>query len=446
MPRHAKQTPVKYTSREYASIRTDLIEHAKRYYPDTFQDFSEASFGSLMLDTVAYVGDMLSFYVDYQANESFLDTALEYNNIIKLGRQVGYKFQQAAASSGIVAFFIVAPANSDGAGVDDKYLPVLKKGSIVAGKHGNQYTLVEDISFANPKNEIVVGEVNQATGVPTSYAIKAYGTVISGLVAQQTLAIGEFERFLRIGLASSHITEVVRVFDAAGHEYYEVDYLSQDVIYREVTNTAPTGTEVPSLIKPFVVPRRFLTFQERGKTFLQFGYGSEDELDNAERALDSSNITLDLHGKNYVTDQSFDPAKLISTDKLGVGPSNTVLTIVYRVNTNRTTNASAGSITEVSRPTIVFPTKQAINAIQTRKIIASLEAFNEDPIIGSAALPSTTELKERIRGSFASQNRAVTKQDYITMVYQMPSQFGSIKRCTIAVSYTHLTLPTILRV
>ena len=56
--------PINYTSREFSSIREDLIQIAERFYPDTFRDFSEASFGSLMLDTVAYVGDQLSFYLD----------------------------------------------------------------------------------------------------------------------------------------------------------------------------------------------------------------------------------------------------------------------------------------------------------------------------------------------------------------------------------------------
>ena len=90
-----KVVPVKYTSRDFQSIKDDLVNYAKRYYSDTFKDFNEASFGSLMLDTVSYVGDVLSFYLDYQANESFLDTAIEYENVVKLGRQFGYKFRGA---------------------------------------------------------------------------------------------------------------------------------------------------------------------------------------------------------------------------------------------------------------------------------------------------------------------------------------------------------------
>ena len=83
--------PINYTSRDFNSIKQDLVNYAKRYYPTTFKDFNEASFGSLMLDMVSYIGDQLSFYTDYQANESFLDTAMEYDNVVRLAKQLGYK-------------------------------------------------------------------------------------------------------------------------------------------------------------------------------------------------------------------------------------------------------------------------------------------------------------------------------------------------------------------
>ena len=64
MSKKRKIVPIDYTSRDFNSIREDLMTYVRRYYPDTYKDFSEASFGSLMLDTVSYVGDMLSFYLD----------------------------------------------------------------------------------------------------------------------------------------------------------------------------------------------------------------------------------------------------------------------------------------------------------------------------------------------------------------------------------------------
>ena len=95
-----KVIPIKYTNRQFEGIRDDLIEHVKRYYPNTFKDFNETSFGSLVLDTVAYVGDILSFYLDYQVNESFLDTAVEYDNVVRLAQQLGYRFKGNPAHRG----------------------------------------------------------------------------------------------------------------------------------------------------------------------------------------------------------------------------------------------------------------------------------------------------------------------------------------------------------
>ena len=101
-----KIIPINYTSRDFDSIRQELENFARRYYPNTYQDFNEASFGSLMLDTVAYVGDILSFYLDYQTNESFLDSAVEYSNVLRLARQLGYKQTTSPASYGLLTFYI----------------------------------------------------------------------------------------------------------------------------------------------------------------------------------------------------------------------------------------------------------------------------------------------------------------------------------------------------
>ena len=122
-----KRTPIKYTSRDFESIKQDLIDYARRYYPEVYRDFNEASFGSLMIDTVAYVGDILSFYLDYQVNESFLDSAAEYDNVRRLARQLGYKPAGAPSSTGVVSFYIVVPANSVGLGPDSTYLPILRE-------------------------------------------------------------------------------------------------------------------------------------------------------------------------------------------------------------------------------------------------------------------------------------------------------------------------------
>ena len=422
---------INYTSRDFNSIKNDLVNYAKRYYPDTFQDFNEAGFGALMLDTVSYVGDILSYYVDYSANETFLDTAVEYDNILKLGRQMGFRFTGSRSSSGIASFYIIVPVSTTGLGPDANYIPILKRGSALSSDAGAMFMLNEDVIFSNSKNEVVVAAANENTGVPTHFAIKATGQVISGEIREESIEIGDFEKFKRIELSNENITEVLGCFDSEGHEYFKVDYLSQDVIFTSVTNRDTSSNDrAPNLLKPVVVPRRFTVEQEKEKTFLQFGFGSERGM-TGDPLIDPSTTILDFHAKNYVTETSFDPANLLGTDKLGVSPANTTLRIVYRINTSENVNVGADGLTSVGDVEFQFNNINTLDADKLGAVQNSLEVFNEDPILGDITLPSTKELKIRIYDTFASQNRAVTAQDYRALSYQMPGEFGAIKRVSV---------------
>ena len=148
--------PINYTSRDFQTIKNDLENYAKRYYPTTFKDFSEASFGSLMLDMVAYVGDQLSFYADFQANESFLDSAIRFENIVRLSETLGYKHSGASRSTGQVTFYMLVPVAPSSRAPDTNYLPILQAGTTLTGESNAVFTLVEDVDFANPDNEITV--------------------------------------------------------------------------------------------------------------------------------------------------------------------------------------------------------------------------------------------------------------------------------------------------
>ena len=138
---------IRYTDRDFNTIKESLVNYAKRYYPNVFQDFSEASFGSLMLDTVSYVGDVLSFYLDYQVNESFIDTATEYDNVLRLGEQVGYYPSLRSPSFGVVSLFILVPTSPNGTGPDTDYLPIIAKGSKYSTAAGDTFELLEDVDF-----------------------------------------------------------------------------------------------------------------------------------------------------------------------------------------------------------------------------------------------------------------------------------------------------------
>ena len=191
-----KKPIIDYTSKDFASIKKELVNYAKKYYPETFKDFNEASFGSLMLDMVSYVGDMLSFYTDYQANESFLSTALEYQNILKLAEQMGYRYQPNASSFGEISLFVKIPATTTGGEPNYTYAPIIKRGSLFSSVSGELFTLVEDVDFKNSNEKVLVASSNVEGNAPTHFALKAKGAVISGQLFSQDFVVGDYKKFL----------------------------------------------------------------------------------------------------------------------------------------------------------------------------------------------------------------------------------------------------------
>jgi len=429
MPDEQKKiVPIDYTHREYQNIRKDLLQIAERLYPDTFQDFSEASFGSLMVDAVAYVGDQMSFYLDYNVNETFLDTAYQYNNVLRHGRIMGYRDTGRPSTHGQAALFILVPASSTGIGPDTDYIPVLKRGSRFSSNTGLSFVLTENIDFADPKNPVVSARIDPSTGAPTYYAVKAYGTVVSGFFAVERVTVGAYERFKRIKLSNSNVSEVISVIDSQGKEYFEVGFLSQDMIYKEVTNNNFKNDNVPSIIKPYLVSRKFVVERERNNTFLQFGSGKSTE---SNVVAEPQKVAMDIFGKSYVTDTTFDPTRLSKNENFGIVPSDTTLTITYRATNPTDSNLAVGSLTNTVSGDFRFKNREQLSAATVNTIISSLEVSNEQPIVGNVTNANTDELKTRVFDTFPTQNRAVTQADYENVVYRMPGKFGSVARVSV---------------
>tara|TARA_Y100001973_G_scaffold14185_1_gene20300 strand:- start:3880 stop:5703 length:1824 start_codon:yes stop_codon:yes gene_type:complete len=432
-----KRVPIDYTSRDYLSIRESLIDHAKRYYPDTFQDFNEAGFGSLMIDSVAYIGDIMSLYLDYQANEGFIETAIEEENILKIGRQMGYKNQGPSVSTGLVQIYIEIPANADGT-PNTEYTPIVRKGSTFGSVDGGTFTLTEDVNFNDDNIDILVSKVSDATSVPTFYVLRASGEVTSGVQDIETLDVDDFVEFRKIEIgedANGPIIEVLKVEDLEGNEYFQVDNLSQDIIHKGIVNKDTTTNKfVPNLLKPFLVPRRFTVERDAsGKIFIQFGGGSDTD-DVNDVVSDPSKVNLQMHGKEYISSTYFDPNSLAYRNtKLGIGPSNTSLNITYRLadGSASTSNAAANSVVTTIDVIMDFNDESSLDETLVGNVRASSEVDNSEAIVGDVNFPTTDELRQRIMSTFATQNRAVTREDYIYLSYAMPNQFGSIKRANM---------------
>ena len=404
---------------------------AKVHYPDTYKDFSENSFGSFILDAVSYVGDQLSFYLDYQVNETFLETAIEYDNIKRMAENYGYTYAPRPAAFGMAVFYVLVPASSTGLGPDPRYIPVLRTGTEVQSQTNINFVLTEDVDFNHPKNSVVAARFSASSGKPTQYAIRAFGQIKSSLRYRTTVPVGDFTKFRRVRVGPGSIIDVVSVFDSEGHEYFKVENLTQDIIHEETVNPNVKSDGVRSILKPKAVKRRFVVVQDSSGTYLQFGSGSDEEVTTVDH-LDPSQVALQMSGRDYISDDQFDPTKLLYSDSLGICPSNTTLTVIYEKNAADSINLSSNSITRMANRILTFPNRTATSDITVENAVTnSLEVSNEKPIVGNTSIPTAEEVKIRSYSAFASQSRIVTKNDYETYCYHMPAKFGSVKRANV---------------
>jgi len=427
-----KIKPINYTSRDFRTIKADLVDYAKRYYPDSYQDFNVSSFGSLMLDTVSYIGDIMSFYLDYQTNETFLNRATEVKNVINIARQLGYKYKNTFSSTGNITFYALIPTKTTHPGPNPAYYPIIKEGTTLVSSGGSSFILAEDVRFDSPHSNVVVGRVDETTGDPTYYAVKVSGKIISGQIVEEIFQIEDFIRFRKIFLQNSDIVEIISITDSDRNEYYEVENLSQNTIFKNISKTKDLSYDYRQIMRPIIAPRRFVHEFDGTENYIQFGYGSEDEiLDN--QVADPSSVALKMEGKDYITDKSFDPMKMLQTDKLGISPSNTTITVRMRINNSSNVNAPIGTITNIEGLISDFDNLTSLNSTKLAYVRRSIQAYNDEPIVGDSSDITAEEIKIRAMAAFSAQNRAVTASDYEYLTYNMDPKFGSIKRCKILV-------------
>lgn len=421
---------INYLSRDFEAIKNELVEYAKRYYPNQYSDFTEASFGSFILDAVAYIGDVMSFQLDYQSNENLMASAINRDNILKIAKQMGYKDPLSPNTTGFVTVYVAVPSAANNTGPDLDYLPVLKEGTSFNSIDGAVFVLTEDIDFSESDTEFIVSEVDDTTGIPTKYAARRKAPIASGLIEKIDKVVpnrSSTDGFLRLEIPESEVIEIISVTDIEGNVYYEVDSLTQDIVYKSFINDNTTSSNTLKVLMPTVAARRFIVEYNDDVAVLIFGNGAEDSTSALDSINDPTRVVLQKHGKDYISSTILDPTALTKTRRLGIGPSNTTLTITYRYNSSSILSAAANAINEVSEAVFVFSTAATDQATKDA-ITNSLEVENEEPIAGNRTVFSDEELKQVAAGFMAAQNRIVTTQDYESFSYRLPSEFGSIKR------------------
>mgnify|MGYP003134545879 CR=1 FL=1 len=435
-----KHKEVAYTSKDFKSLRNDLRRYMLTHFSDSIVDFSDASLGGMFLDLGAYVGDVLTYYMDHQFNENNIETAVERDNLERLIKEAGVKIPAAAPAFADVNLEIVVPATIDNEGIfipETSALPTIRKNSIFSTPSGTKFYLLEDVNFSerdSANNLLAQQKIGNTSGnAIINFILTRKGLVSSAKIKTETISIDDrIVPFRTITLTEDNVNEIVSVIDSLGDNYYEVDSLSQDTVFRSLDNASYDSSDVSSRLELLHAPKRFVATRSvnTGKTTLRFGSGNEDSFDE-DIIPDPSEHAIRLFGdRKAFTSVSIDPNSFLNTQTLGISPRNTTLTINYRHGGGLGDNVSAGDINSID--TLITRFMTSTTASDEAAVRASLSVFNPRPASGGEDEPTLEELRNIAIFNRSAQNRIVTREDLIARVYSMPSQFGRVFRAAVS--------------
>ena len=426
---------VNYLNKDFSDFRDNLIEFAKVYFPNTYNDFNESSPGMMFIEMAAYVGDVLSYYIDSSFRESLLAYAEEKRNIYTIAQSFGYKPKVTSPASAVLDVFQSVPALNEKP--DMRYALNVKAGSTVnASSTGTTFRILEDCNFnfssSYDPREVTILESD--SGTITKFLLKKKVKAESGAIITEKFTFSSAEKYSQIKLANSDVIEIISCIDSDGNDWFEVDSLARDTIFQDMesnTLNSPDLVEdretVPYILKLKKVSRRFTTFiNENDQTILRFGAGISDNPDE-EIIPNPDMVGSNLPGSPSKLTSAFDPSNFLKTKAFGLAPSNTTLTIKYSYGGGIDDNVNSGDIVNIS--SISYDIQDALLSADTVQSTKDSVAFtNPNPATGGSSGQTIREVRESALAYYQSQQRSVTKDDYIVRAYSLPPKYGNIAK------------------
>jgi len=436
---------ISYLGKDFGQFRKGLIDFTKQYFPDTYVDFNESSPGMVFLELAAYVGDVLSYYADSNLKESMLEQASERANIFDIAKSLGYNPNNVVPAYVTLDVFHIIPSIGAGAAVapDFNYALSIKPGMRVKQNNGAAiFRTLDSIDFAYSSStsptEITIYESNATTKLPTYYLLKKQVRAVSGDVKTATYSFTTPLAYDKIVLPDTNISEIISVVESDGDNWYQVPYLAQDTIFEDVPNLAENDPDLaqyrassPSLLKLKKTAKRYITrLRSDNKLELQFGAGISDNNDE-EIVPNPDNVGNGLAGFRRNVDVDIDPSNFLYTRTYGQAPSNTTLTITYTIGNGVVDNVPANVLTLVN----FVEYNDDINTSNSGNLVnfvkSTVAVNNSGPASGAKTSDSLQDIKNNALANFATQNRLVTREDYIIRAYSMPAKFGSVAKAYI---------------
>jgi len=440
------QKDINYVGKDFSSFKENLIDFTKTYFPNTYSDFNDASPGMVFIEMASYIGDVLSFYQDIQLKESLLNHATERKNLLSIAQSFGYKPKVTSPAITTLTMYMLVPSDGNGSNPapDSRYYVKIKEGMEVSSNSGIIFRAIDEIDFSNKNDrEIDVYERNLTTGAPTYFLITKKVKAISATEISTTanLPVGDTE-YPTINLEETNIISIVSVKDAEGNEYYEVPYLAQESIFIDRQNKTSNANEnlashsldVPYILEVKKVPRRFSTKINADNTIeLQFGSGDVSLSDDVILP-NTKNIGLGLANSIQRTNTGIDPANFLKTNTFGIAPAGKSLTIKYLVGGGISSNVNSQELNKITRieynEDLLSIDSAVLPGYQAGK--ETLVVNNLESATGGRDEESIEEIRQNGLAMFGSQNRAVTKQDYVVRALSMPAKYGSVAKVCVS--------------
>ena len=436
---------IRYTDRDFNTIRNQLIQYSKTYFPDTYNDFTETSTGMLFIEMASYVGDVLSFYLDNQIQETFIQKARQNQNLYALAYSLGYVPKVTTVASCPIDFYQQVPAILSASVYipDYNYALLVPENTQITSVNDNTIKFLTkdavDFSASSSLDPTTVSVYQIVNNNPTYYLLKKTRKGTSSKISTKSFTFTNAIKFDSVNINAPNIVGILDAFDSNGNQWYEVPNLAQENVFNSIRNTNTNDPnfvldeEVPYLLELKTVQRRFATrFIDSGSLQLQFGAGSTRST-TEEIIPNPDNVGLGLPFEQTKLTTAFSPTNFVFTNTYGIAPYNTTLTVRYLTGGGISANVEAGALTGVDDTNVSFinqpiVTTPAVTTTLANKIFNSLASNNPLGADGGGDGDSIEELRQNSLGNFQNQLRTVTAQDYLVRALSMPSNLGVIAK------------------
>jgi hypothetical protein len=437
---------IKYINRDFDTLRNALVQYSKTYFPTTYNDFGPNTPGALFMEMASYVGDVLSFYLDNQIQETFLQYARQEPNLYELAYIMGYTPKATGVAVVDLDIYQQIPAKDEGGTKvpDYSYALLVSENTVVSSTLGNntKFLLQDsvDFSYSSSLDPTEVSVYSTSGGDAEYFLLKKTRKAISATIKTTSFTFGDVERYPTITINDTNIVGILDITDSDNNVWTEVPYLSQETVFEPIKNTNPFGpdpntasdsSEVPYLLRLKKVPRRFVTrFKSKTSLDVQFGAGTNQNNIDEVIVPNPDNVGIGLPTTINKLKTAFNPSNFLFSGTYGIAPSNTTLTVRYLVGGGVTANIEANILNNIESSTIRFQ-NDSLTGTTAQTVFDSLLITNPTPATGGDDGDNIEEIRNNTLGNFGAQLRAVTQEDYLVRSLSLPSQFGTIAKAYI---------------